>query len=59
MTLRGERTIMAQRYLPQIVDGDKRVLVIDGEPVPWCLGAHPESRRNARQSGCWRARRSA
>lgn len=28
---------MAQNYLPAIKDGDKRVLVVDGEPVPYCL----------------------
>jgi len=37
LTLHGQRTVMAQRYIPQISDGDKRVLVIDGEPVPFTL----------------------
>jgi glutathione synthase len=32
---------MAQKYLPEIVDGDKRVLVIDGEPVPYALARIP------------------
>jgi glutathione synthase len=32
---------MAQKYLPAIVDGDKRVLVIDGEPVPYALARIP------------------
>lgn len=37
-TLIGDgRTIMAQRYLPQIADGDKRVLIIGGEVVPFSL----------------------
>jgi glutathione synthase len=37
LTLLGRRTIMAQRFIPEISDGDKRVLVIDGEPVPFTL----------------------
>ena len=35
------RFAMAQRYLPAIVDGDKRILVIDGEPVPYALARIP------------------
>ncbi len=38
----GRRTIMAQRYLPEIRDGDKRVLLIGGKPVPWCLARIPK-----------------
>ena len=38
----GAQTIMVQRYLPEIVDGDKRVLVIGGEPVPYCLARIPQ-----------------
>lgn len=38
----GTRTIMIQRYLPQIVQGDKRVLVIDGEPIPYVLARIPQ-----------------
>ena len=38
----GAQTIMVQRYLPQIVDGDKRILVIAGEPVPYCLARIPQ-----------------
>ena len=38
----GAQTIMVQRYLPEIVDGDKRVLVIDGEPVPFSLARIPQ-----------------
>jgi glutathione synthase len=33
---------MAQRFIPQIVDGDKRILVINGEAVPYCLARVPE-----------------
>jgi glutathione synthase len=38
----GARTLMAQRYLPEIVDGDKRVLLIGGQPVPHCLARIPQ-----------------
>jgi glutathione synthase len=33
---------MVQRYLPEIVDGDKRLLVIGGKPVPYCLARIPQ-----------------
>ena len=39
----GQRTVMAQRYLPEIVSGDKRVLVIGGKPFPHCLARIPKS----------------
>jgi glutathione synthase len=39
----GRRTVMAQRYIPDIVKGDKRVLVIDGEPFPQCLARIPKA----------------
>jgi glutathione synthase len=38
----GATTLMVQKYLPQIVQGDKRVLVIGGEPVPHCLARVPQ-----------------
>ena len=38
----GTQTIMVQRFLPEIAAGDKRVLVIDGEPVPYCLARIPQ-----------------
>jgi glutathione synthase len=38
----GAQTVMVQRYLPEIVDGDKRILVIGGEPVPFCLARIPQ-----------------
>ena len=38
----GRRTIVAQRYLPAIKDGDKRILVVDGEPVEYCLARIPQ-----------------
>ncbi|MBT9430991.1 glutathione synthase [Candidatus Sodalis endolongispinus] len=39
----GRHFCMAQNYLPAIKDGDKRVLVVDGEPVPYCLARIPKS----------------
>ena len=38
----GAQTVMVQRYLPEIVDGDKRILVIGGKPVPHCLARIPQ-----------------
>jgi glutathione synthase len=38
-----ERTIMAQRYIPEIAQGDKRVLVIEGKPFPFCLARIPKA----------------
>ena len=32
---------MAQRYVPEVVAGDKRILLIDGEPVPYALARIP------------------
>lgn len=59
MTQQGARSTMAQRYLPAIVDGDKRVLLIDGQPVPYCLARLPklgESRANLAAGGRGEAR---
>ncbi len=39
----GTKTIMAQRYLPAIVQGDKRILVIDGVPLPYALARIPKA----------------
>ncbi len=39
----GARTVMAQRYIPEIAQGDKRVLLIDGQPVPHCLARIPKA----------------
>jgi len=58
VTAHGERTAMAQKYIPAIRDGDKRVLVIDGEPVPYCLARIPkpgETRGNLAAGGTGRA----
>ncbi len=38
----GAQTVMAQKFLPEIAQGDKRVLVIGGKPVPFCLARIPQ-----------------
>ncbi|MBE7420245.1 MAG: glutathione synthase [Ideonella sp.] len=38
----GAVTLMVQRFVPEIAHGDKRVLLIDGEPVPYCLARIPQ-----------------
>jgi glutathione synthase len=38
----GAQTVMVQRYLPEIAQGDKRVLLIGGEPVPYALARIPQ-----------------
>jgi glutathione synthase len=39
----GTQTIMAQHYLPAITDGDKRIIVINGEPLPYALARIPKA----------------
>ncbi len=54
LTFNGQRTIMAQRYIPEIVKGDKRILIIDGKPVPYALARIPlagETRGNLAAGG--------
>lgn len=41
LTCHGQNQIMAQRYLPEIKKGDKRILIIDGEPIPYALARIP------------------
>lgn len=41
LTVQGTRPIMAQRYLPAIREGDKRILMLFGEPVPYALARIP------------------
>lgn len=58
LTEYGRKTAMIQRYIPEIVDGDKRVLLINGEPVPFCLARLPkegEHRGNLAAGGTGRA----
>ncbi|MWN32484.1 glutathione synthase [Gilliamella sp. Pra-s65] len=42
LTEHNTRYCMAQNFIPEIKDGDKRVLVVDGEPVPYCLARIPQ-----------------
>ncbi len=54
LTENGTQTIMAQRYIPDIVKGDKRILIIDGQPVPYALARIPlagETRGNLAAGG--------
>lgn len=54
LTQHGNRTIMAQRFIPEINNGDKRILLIDGEPIPYCLSRVPlagETRGNLAAGG--------
>jgi glutathione synthase len=58
LTRHGARAIMAQRYLPAIREGDKRILLIAGEVVPWALARIPqagETRGNLAAGGTARA----
>jgi glutathione synthase len=55
----GARSVMAQQYLPQIADGDKRILLIGGKVVPFALARIPkqgESRGNLAAGGRGEAR---
>ncbi|RVU37243.1 glutathione synthase [Rheinheimera riviphila] len=59
LTEHGSRYAMAQKFIPEIKDGDKRVLVINGEPVPYCLARIPasgETRGNLAAGGRGEAR---
>lgn len=38
----GAQSVMVQKFLPEIVEGDKRVLIIGGKPVPFCLARIPQ-----------------
>ena len=54
LTEAGRKTIMAQQYLPEITEGDKRILLVNGEAVPYCLARVPlagESRGTLPQAG--------
>ncbi len=54
LTNGGSEQIMGQKFLPEIADGDKRILLIDGEPVPYALARIPmagESRGNLAAGG--------
>lgn len=54
ITSYGQRTVMAQRFLPEFRQGDKRILLIDGEPFPYALARIPaegEGRANLAAGG--------
>lgn len=58
LTANGEQAIMAQRYIPEIANGDKRVLLINGHVVPFALARiprHGEVRGNLAAGGTGRA----
>ena len=58
LTHYGTRTIMAQRFIPEIVQGDKRILLIDGKVVPFALARIPkpgETRGNLAVGGIGQA----
>lgn len=59
LTQDGRRTIMAQRFIPEIAEGDKRILIVGGEVVPYCLARIPragETRGNLAAGGTGVAR---
>ncbi|QOX80947.1 glutathione synthase (plasmid) [Trichlorobacter lovleyi] len=59
LTQHGKRYAMAQKYIPEISDGDKRILVVNGEPIPYCLARIPangETRGNLAAGGRGEAR---
>ncbi|MGH8591790.1 MAG: glutathione synthase, partial [Gammaproteobacteria bacterium] len=54
LTAHGRRFMMAQRFIPEITEGDKRILLIDGHPVPYALARYPapgETRGNLAAGG--------
>ncbi|MGI2258892.1 glutathione synthase [Shewanella sp. GXUN23E] len=42
LTQHGSQYAMVQKFIPEITQGDKRILVVDGEPVPYCLARIPQ-----------------
>ncbi len=46
VTEHGTRQVMVQRFIPQISEGDKRILLIDGKPIPYALARIPASGEN-------------
>ena len=42
LNLDGAQSVMVQKFLPEIAQGDKRVLIIGGKPVPFCLARIPQ-----------------
>ena len=59
LTNHGQNYCMAQTFVPDISNGDKRILVVDGEPIPYCLARIPakgETRGNLAAGGRGEAR---
>lgn len=59
LTQHGSRYAMAQKFIPEISAGDKRILVVNGEPIPYCLARIPaqgETRGNLAAGGRGEAR---
>ncbi|OKY26336.1 glutathione synthase [Thalassotalea sp. PP2-459] len=59
LTNHGEQYTMVQEYMPEIKDGDKRILIVNGEPMPYCLARIPakgETRGNLAAGGTGEAR---
>ena len=57
LTQNGQQTIMGQVYLPDIINGDKRILMVNGEPIPYALARVPlagETRGNLAAGGSGR-----
>jgi glutathione synthase len=57
LTYHGQRLIMAQQFIPDITEGDKRILLINGEPIPYALARIPaagETRANLVAGGTGR-----
>ncbi len=46
LTNDGEHQCMAQKYIPEITEGDKRILLIEGEPIPYALARIPSAGEN-------------
>jgi len=54
LTNHGQQYAMVQEYMPEIIDGDKRILIVNGEPMPYCLARIPaqgETRGNLAAGG--------
>jgi glutathione synthase len=59
LTNHGQNYAMAQTFVPDISNGDKRILIVDGEPMPYCLARIPakgETRGNLAAGGRGEAR---
>lgn len=57
LTQNGRRYAMAQKFIPEISSGDKRILVVNGDPIPYCLARIPakgETRGNLAAGGAGR-----